>query len=252
MKGTNTIFFVHKHKVPEGRFKDVTCVKFVRNERPQKKEVNRTRMTAGGNRINCPGEVATPTADMMLTKILWNRVVSTEGARFMTMDLKDFCLNTPLRRCEHLELKMTNIPNEVQDEHNPDTRATADGHVCVEARRGMHGLPQVGLTMQEELEKCLTEHGCRQSPVIPGLWHHDWCPIPFMLVMDDFGVKCEGEEHARHLLQMLEEHCEVSTDWHGRKCIGLTLDWDCDAREVHVLLPGHVERATKELGHEPP
>ena len=144
VKGTNTIFFINKHEVPEGRFKDVTCVKFVCNERPQKKEVNRMRMTAGGNRINCPGEVATPTADMMLTKILWNSVVSTEGARFMTVDLKDFCLNTPLKRCGHLKIKTTNIPNKIQDEHDLDAKATADGHVCVEVRRGMHGLPQAG------------------------------------------------------------------------------------------------------------
>ena len=44
----------------------------------------------GGNRINFPGEVGTPTADLLLVKILFNSVVSTPGAKFMTMDIKDF------------------------------------------------------------------------------------------------------------------------------------------------------------------
>ena len=64
IKGTDTLFFVHKHEVPQDRFRDSTYAKFVCNERPQKKEVNRPRLTAGGNRINYPGEVGTPTAEM--------------------------------------------------------------------------------------------------------------------------------------------------------------------------------------------
>ena len=34
----------------------------------------------------------------------------------------------------------------------------------------------------------------------------------FSLVVDDFGVKCQGIEHARHLKKSLEEHYEVSVD----------------------------------------
>ena len=42
---------------------------------PKKDEPNRTRFTAGGNRVNYPGEVATPTADMLVAKILFNSVI---------------------------------------------------------------------------------------------------------------------------------------------------------------------------------
>ena len=90
ISGTDTIFFIHKHEVPEDQFRDTTYAKFVCNERPQKKEVNGTQMVAGGNRIQYPGEVGTPTVEMMLVKILWNSVISTKGAKYMTMDLKDF------------------------------------------------------------------------------------------------------------------------------------------------------------------
>ena len=44
--------------------------------RPEKKEKNRTRFTVGGDRINYPGAVATPTADMLITKLLFNSIIS--------------------------------------------------------------------------------------------------------------------------------------------------------------------------------
>ena len=48
--------------------------------RPEKKEKNRTGFTVGGDRINYPGAVATPTADMLVAKLLFNSVISTKGA----------------------------------------------------------------------------------------------------------------------------------------------------------------------------
>lgn len=41
-----------------------------------------------------PGKVATPTADMLVTKILLNSGISMCGAKFMTMDISNFYLNT--------------------------------------------------------------------------------------------------------------------------------------------------------------
>jgi hypothetical protein len=44
----------------------------------------------GGDRIKYPGAVATPTADMLVAKLLFNSVLSTKEARFMTIDISDF------------------------------------------------------------------------------------------------------------------------------------------------------------------
>ena len=49
IKGTNTIKFIYKRKVPQGQFKDVTYRQFVCTERPEKKEKNCTQFTIGGN-----------------------------------------------------------------------------------------------------------------------------------------------------------------------------------------------------------
>ena len=54
-------------------------------------------MTAGGDRINYPDDVATPTGDLITTKVLLNSVISTPNARFMTVDVKNFYLNTPMK-----------------------------------------------------------------------------------------------------------------------------------------------------------
>ncbi len=56
VEGTNTIEFIHKHEVPQDRFKDVTYIKFVCTIRTEKKDPYRTRATMGGNLINYPDE----------------------------------------------------------------------------------------------------------------------------------------------------------------------------------------------------
>jgi hypothetical protein len=59
---TNTIEFICQHEVPTKQMKDVTYRGFVCTVQPEKAEPNQTRFTVGGDRINYPGEVATPTA----------------------------------------------------------------------------------------------------------------------------------------------------------------------------------------------
>jgi hypothetical protein len=47
---------------------------------------------------NYPYEVATPTADLLTVKLLLNCVISMEGARFCSVDIKNFYLCPPLKR----------------------------------------------------------------------------------------------------------------------------------------------------------
>ena len=74
------------------------------------KEKNSTRFTVGGDCIDYPGKVATPTADMMVATILFNSVISKKGARFMTIDISNFYLVTPLKRPEYIRLHIRDIP----------------------------------------------------------------------------------------------------------------------------------------------
>jgi hypothetical protein len=101
--GTNTIFFIRKDQVPKDRAKDTTYGLITTLVRPEKiDEPNRTRLVAGCNRVHYPGNAGTPTADLLTVKLLLNSIISTENARFMTMDIKDFYLNTPMARYEYM------------------------------------------------------------------------------------------------------------------------------------------------------
>jgi hypothetical protein len=86
--------------------------------RPEKTdEPNRTRFTVGGDRINYPGEVGTPTAEMLVAKLLFKSIISTPNAKFMTIDISNFYLMTPLMRPEYLQVKLTDIPAEIITEY---------------------------------------------------------------------------------------------------------------------------------------
>ena len=74
--GTNTIFFIPKDKVPAGR--TVTYGIIVVERRPLKAETHRTRLTVGGNLINLPGDVTTPTSVLITAKLIFNSVLSTK------------------------------------------------------------------------------------------------------------------------------------------------------------------------------
>ena len=76
----------------------VTYARIVVDFRPQKSDLNRVRMTTGGNLIKCPSDLNTRTADLTISKILWNSVLSTEGEKSMGLDVSNFYLETPMER----------------------------------------------------------------------------------------------------------------------------------------------------------
>ena len=190
---TNTIKFIRNKDVPISRRKDVTYGSFVCNVRNEKAEKNRTRFVVGGNIINYPGEVATPTADMLLVEILSNSVVSTRNAKFMTMDISSFYLMKTLKRPEYIHISIKDIHDKIINKYKLRDIEDNNGSVYIESNCGMYGLPQAGLLANKLLEKRLNKRGYQQSKLVPSLWTHNWRPVQFTLVVEDFGVKYVGE-----------------------------------------------------------
>ena len=62
------------------------------------------------------------------------------------------------------------------------------------------------------------------------------------MVVDSFGVKYVGEEHANHLNWALEEHIKLTCDWTGTRYIGITLDWNYLKCQVHLSMPKYVSK----------
>ena len=126
--GTNTIFFIKKHQVPKERAKDVTYGLITTLIRPEKiDEPNRTRLVAGGDRVHYPGDAGTPTADLLTVKLLLNSIISTKDARFMTLDIKDFYLNTPMERYEYMRLRLADMPEDVIEHYKLRDIASPEG-----------------------------------------------------------------------------------------------------------------------------
>jgi hypothetical protein len=236
--------------MPKGR--TATYFRIVCANRPEKNNPKRVRHTIGGDRINYPGNTSTKTADMTTVKTLANSVISTPNARFMTGDLKDFYLGTPLDRYEYIRIPIKIIPQRIRELYNLDVLAV-NGFVFAEVRRGMYGLPQAGILVNQVLLHKLGAHGYRPVPITPGLWKHDTRDIHFALVVDDFGVKYTNRADAEHLMHTLQHvGYKVSEDWEGARYCGLTLTWNYDARTVKLSMPGYVARALQRFQHHAP
>ena len=130
-----------KKDIPQDHRKDVTYESFQCNMQ-EKKEKNRTRFTVGGDRINYPDTVANPTADMLATKLLFNSVISTKEARFMTINISDFYLMTLLKHPEFIRISINGKPEEIIIEYKLREIEDRKGMVYIQANHEMYGLPQ--------------------------------------------------------------------------------------------------------------
>jgi len=220
---TNTIFFITYDQVPMDRRKDVTYGSFSCDLKPNKNETHQMRLTAGGDKINYPDDIGTPTADMTLVKTFFNSVISTKGAKCVMLDIKDFYLNTPMTRYEYMRLKLT---EKIIIEYKLREIVTTDGYVYCEIRKGMYGLPQAEIIAQQLLEKGLAKLGYHQSKIIPGLWTHETRNISFTLVVDDFAIKYTKKEDVQHLIKTIQKDYNITVDWEAHKYTGLTIEWD--------------------------
>ena len=149
----------------------------------------RVRGTAGGNLLTIPYDVSARTASLDTVKLLIHSVIS-DNYSWMTIDIADFYLGTPLpaSRYEYLRIHLDKIPPEIIDKYNL-TPLLYNKHVYFEIRKCMYGLPQAGKLSQTRLIRHLSTHGYIQCPNTPCLFRHVTRDIMFSLVVDDFGVR---------------------------------------------------------------
>ncbi len=111
----------------------------------------------------------------------------------------------PMTRYEYVQLKLSDMPEDIIELYHLLIIATPNWYVYCKICQGMYGLLQAGIITQELLAKRLKEHAYTQSKTTPWLWMHEWRPITFSLVVDNFREKYIGEEHAQHLLQTVQK-----------------------------------------------
>jgi hypothetical protein len=128
----------------------------------------------GRDLINYPGDCRTPTADLLTVKILLNSIILMPNAKFITIDIKDFYLNTPMEQYEYFHMKLDLFPKDVIDKYNLCNKVDTNENIHCKVQLGMYGLPQASIIAQELLEACLLKAGYTQLEITPGYWKHTW------------------------------------------------------------------------------
>ena len=132
----------------------------------------------------------------------------------MGIGIKDFYLNNPMDRCEHMRIPISQIPPKIMSLHNLEP-LLHNGAVYVEIRRGMYGLPKARQIASDESR-----------------------PVWFSLVVDNFGVAYFGKENADHLIQTKKDaNYKTTTDWEGTTFCDITLKWDYVNLTVDLSMP---------------
>ena len=142
VKGTDTMHPINFHDIPHEQILDVAHTRAVCEVKLMKKEINRMRITIGGNTINYSGDCGTKTASLETIKLVINSTLCSPGAEYMTMDLSNFYLNTPLDRPEYTRINLTNIPQEIVDEYN-SKQYVYNSWIYFKLSKGMYGLKLV-------------------------------------------------------------------------------------------------------------
>ena len=73
--------FIHNDGISMDRYKDVMWGQFVHTIWPENIMQNWIRFIVMGDHTNYPGEMATPTDDMLVSKMLSSSVISTKVAK---------------------------------------------------------------------------------------------------------------------------------------------------------------------------
>ena len=111
-KWINSIFIMTHTKIKQTYADKVnfTYAKIVVDFRPQKEDPYRIRITAGGHLLTYKGNFSIRTADLSTSKLLWNSVLSTDGAKYMCLDIKNFYLTAALNYFEYMWMPLSVFP----------------------------------------------------------------------------------------------------------------------------------------------
>ena len=110
-----------------------------------------------------------------------------------------------------MRLPISIIPQEIIDQYKL-MNLVHNGYVYIKILRGVYRLPQAVILANQFLTARLAPHGYYQCRHTPGMWKHKWRPILFSLVVDGFGIKYVGKQHADHLIPALEVNYDFVKD----------------------------------------
>ncbi len=158
--------------MPKNEGKMWTYARIVIDYRPQKEDPNCVRITVGGNLIKYKGDVSMRTADLTTSKMLWNSVLSTDGAKYMCLDIQNFYLTTALDYFKYMKMPISIFPEWIKKQYEIEKHAL-NGFIYLRMERAVWRLPQAGMLTNKLLCKRLAPHGYYECINMPGLWRHE-------------------------------------------------------------------------------
>jgi hypothetical protein len=102
-------------------------------------------------------------------------------------------------------INLSSLPQETIDKYDLIELAQ-DGKVYIEIQEGMYRLQQAGILANKLLQRNLAKDGYQPTPHAHGRGRHDTRPLSFSLVVEDFGGKYVGREHAEHLMEYIKKN----------------------------------------------
>eukprot|EP00957_Ditylum_brightwellii_P006850 518739-Ditylum_brightwellii.AAC.1 len=181
----------------------------------------------------------------------FNSVISTEGAKYLGLYIKDFYLNTDLESPEYMCLPITLIPQEIIAQYKLLSLVNNE-QVYIKVSNGMYRLPQVRGIAHDLLFKNIAPYGYIPYAHTSGLWQHMYKPTIFVLCVDDFGVKYMCQEDVNHLIISIKTNYIATVDWSGIKYCRITLDWNYPDQWLDMSVTGYAVKALKKLCHPKP
>ena len=167
----------------------MTYERLVCDIKEHKSKTHQTQLTVGGNLLDFPGSLSTPTATVTTAKCLFNSAISTLGDKCLVTDVKNVYLNNDLPEPEYMKLHLHIIPQETIDKYALHDLVNKDGWVHLKIVKGMYRLKQAGIIANIELNKHLDKFGYHTVQHTPGLWKHNTRATIFTLSVEDFAIK---------------------------------------------------------------
>lgn len=246
---TSTIVFISHHDKPAHRLASYYNPQLRLKVRESGEVVHRVRGTYGGNRTDYTGPTSADTADMSTVKLLLQAAIS-EDAHWMTIDIVDFYLGTPMERPEYMRAHISQIPAATMATYNLLPLVHND-HVMIKVVKGLYGLPHAGRIAQQRLHSHLAAHGYHQCAHTPCLYHHSTNSIFFSLVVDDFGVKFHNKADVDHLITTLQLLYPLRISWTGSKYLGFDIAFDRPHRHVTLSMDTYIAKASARFAVPP-
>ena len=143
-KGNEALEFIPISEVPKGE--PVTYANMVCDIRHHKEDKYRVRLTVGGDRLEYFFETAAPAASLLEAKLIINSTISqsAKNARFMTLDIKDFFLQSTMKQPQYMKIHSKYFSDEFRSLYNINNIIAPDGFVSlntsVDTKRPPHVL----------------------------------------------------------------------------------------------------------------